>query len=88
MFDCFTNTPDFTAFAAVANNVPLDQMNPAPKQVADRQLRKDAYVSARLPLDREDQCPADLLAHILWRTMKGSHTPYPEWAASRVEQDD
>ena len=24
MFDCFTNTPDFTAFAAVANNVPLD----------------------------------------------------------------
>jgi hypothetical protein len=52
MFDCFTNTPDFTAFAAVANNVPLDQMNPAPKQVADRQLGKDAYVSARLPLDR------------------------------------
>ena len=63
-------------------------MNPAPKQVADRQLRKDAYVSARLPLDREEQCPADLLAHILWRTMKGSHTPYPEWAAIRVEEDD
>ena len=88
MFDCFTNTPDFTAFTAVTNNVPLDQMNPEPKRVADRRLRKDAYVSARLPLDKEDQCPADLLAHILWRAMKGSHTPYPDWAASRVEEDD
>ena len=29
MFDCFTNTPDFTAFDAVTNNVPLDEMNPA-----------------------------------------------------------
>ena len=28
MFDCFTNTPDFTPFDAVTNNVPLDEMNP------------------------------------------------------------
>ena len=28
MFDCFTDTPDFTPFDAVTNNVPLDQMNP------------------------------------------------------------
>jgi YVTN family beta-propeller protein len=88
MFDCFTNMPDFTAFTALTNNVPLDQMNPEPKKVADRQLRKDAYVSARLPLEKADQCPADLLAHILWRTMKGSHTPYPDWAATRVVEDD
>jgi YVTN family beta-propeller protein len=88
MFDCFTNTPDFTPFTALTNNVPLDQMNPEPKKVADRQLRKDAYVSARLPLDKEDQCPANLLAHILWRAMKGSHTPYPDWAATRAEADD
>ena len=36
MFDCFTNLPDFAAFTAVTNNVPLDQMNPKPKRVADR----------------------------------------------------
>ena len=36
MFDCFTNTPDFTPFAAVTNNVPLDQMNPEPKKISDR----------------------------------------------------
>ncbi len=88
MFDCFTNTPDFTAFRAVTNNVPLDQMNPEPKKVGDRQLRRDAYVSARLPLDKEDQCPADVLARILWRAMKGSHTPYPNWAATSGGDDD
>jgi hypothetical protein len=88
MFDCFTNTPDFTAYIAVTNNVPLDQMNPEPKKVADRQLRKDARVSARLPLDKEDQCPADVLAQILWRATKGSHIPYPAWAATRTGEDD
>ena len=57
MFDCFTNTPELTAFDAVTNNVPLDEMNPAPKKISDPQLRKDAMVSARLPLDKPDQCP-------------------------------
>jgi len=88
MFDCFTNLPDFTAFSAVTNNVPLDKMNPPGKRVGDAQLRKDAYVSARLPLSKEDQCPADLLAHILWRAMKGPQTPFPEWATSRDRDDD
>ena len=32
MFDCFTNTPDFTAFDAVTNNVPLDEMNPTAEE--------------------------------------------------------
>ena len=45
MFDCFTNTPDFTPFDAVANQMPLDQMNPAPKKISDSRLRRDAYVS-------------------------------------------
>jgi hypothetical protein len=88
MFDCFTDVPDFTPFTAVTNNVPLDTMNRAPKKVADRQLRKDAYVSARLPLHKEDRCPEDLFRHILWRAMKGSQTPYPDWAARVVKEED
>lgn len=87
MFDCFTDRPDFTPFDAVTNNVPLDEMNPAPKQISDSQLRKDAYASARLPLDKEDQCPEDLFNHILWRAMKGSQTPYPVWAVKTVNDD-
>jgi len=88
MFDCFTNAPDFTAFTAVTNQVPLDKMNQSPRQISDAQLRRDAYVSARLPLDKEDQCPEDLFNHILWRAAKGSQTPYPDWAVTAGNDDD
>ncbi|MGA2853912.1 MAG: bifunctional YncE family protein/alkaline phosphatase family protein [Verrucomicrobiota bacterium] len=87
MFDCFTNQPDFTAFDAVTNNVPLDEMNKSPRQISDAQLRKDAIVSAKLPLDKEDQCPEDVFNRILWRAMKGTQTPYPEWAVKVVDDD-
>ena len=86
MFDCFTNTPDFTAFDAVTNNFPLDEMNPAPKQISDAQMRKDAYVSARLPLKKPDQCPEDVLNRILWHATMGTK-PYPEWAVKIVDED-
>jgi YVTN family beta-propeller protein len=86
MFDCFTNVPDYTAFDAVTNQVPLDEMNPPPKKISDAKLRKDAYVSARLPLDKEDQCPEDLFNRILWRATMGAK-PYPEWAVKIVDQD-
>jgi YVTN family beta-propeller protein len=88
MFDCFTNTPDFTPFVAVPNDVPLDQMNPEPKKLSDRVLREDAYASARLPLEKCDQCPEDLLNHIIWRATKGSQIPYPAWAVKAVDDDD
>jgi DNA-binding beta-propeller fold protein YncE len=87
MFDCFTSAPDFSPFMAIANRVPLDEMNPSPKQIKDAQLRRDAVVSARLPLDAEDQCPEDVFNHILWRAAKGSRSPYPVWAISVTETD-
>jgi hypothetical protein len=87
MFDCFSDAPDFAPFDAVPNNVPLDRMNPGSKNISDRLLRKDAQVSARLPLDKPDQCPEDVLNHILWRATKGSRTPYPDWAVKAGEDD-
>ncbi len=88
MFDCFTESADLTPFDSVPNRVPLDQINPAPDKIADRILREDAMVSASLPLDKEDQCPEDIFNRILWRAMKGSRTPYPEWAVARYEEDE
>jgi DNA-binding beta-propeller fold protein YncE len=88
MSDCFAPSPDFTAFTAVTNNIPLDQMNPEPKKVSDRLLRKDAYASARLRLDLPDRCPEDVLNRILWRAMKGPAAPYPAWAVTAVKDDD
>jgi len=86
MFDCFTNRPDFAAFEALTNNIPLDAMNPAPKTIADAQLRRDAYASARLPLAKPDQCPEDVLNRILWRATMGQQ-PYPEWAVKKLDED-
>ncbi len=85
MFDCFTNTPDFTAFDAVSNNIPLDEMNPA--RFTDSQLRRDAYVSAHLPLAQPDQCNEDVLNRILWRATMGAK-PYPEWAVKPAPDND
>ncbi len=87
MFDCFTNTPNFTPFDAVPANIALDEMNPAPRQVSDAQLRKDALVSSRLPFDKEDQCPEQVLNEILWRAAKGSKIPYPAWAVKSTDDD-
>jgi hypothetical protein len=87
MFDCFTNTPDFTPFTALINNIALDQINPPAKKVADALLRKDAYVSARLPLSKPDQCPEDTLNRILWRAMKGPRAAYPAWAVQTIDDD-
>ena len=80
--------PNTTPFAAMPNNVPLDQMNPEPKTVSDSLLRQHAYASARLPLARVDECPEDLLNRILWHAMKGSQTPYPQWAVKLARDDD
>lgn len=88
MTDCFQDTPDFTPFTSVTNRYPLDRMNPGPRRIANRQLRRDAELSNRLPLDEPDKCPEDVLNRILWRAMKGPDEPYPEWAVSRVEDDD
>jgi len=88
MSDCFTDTPDFTPFKAVPNNIPLDQMNLEPKEISEALLRKHASASARLPLDEVDQCPEDLLNRILWHAMKGSQAAYPAWAVKLAEDDD
>jgi YVTN family beta-propeller protein len=88
MFDCFTNTPDLAPFAALPSNIPLDHMNREPRKVSDPLLRKDAYASARLPLDRPDQCPEDQLNRILWHALKGSQTPYPQWAVRSQKDED
>ncbi|HET6383675.1 MAG TPA: alkaline phosphatase family protein [Armatimonadota bacterium] len=76
MTDCFTDHPDFTPYDAVPNLIPLDEMNPSPQAIRDPVRRHYALVSAHLPLKQADQCPDDLLNHILWNAQKGN-APYP-----------
>jgi DNA-binding beta-propeller fold protein YncE len=88
MFACFTNAPNFTPFKAVPANVPLDEMNPDPKAITDPVLRHYAVASEKLPLDAPDKCPEDLLNRIIWHAQKGSQAPYPDWAITKLENDD
>lgn len=87
MFDCFTDVPDFTPFKSVAAKIPLDQMNPTPQAIRDPILRNDAIVSATLNFREVDKAPEDVLNRILWRAMKGTAIPYPEWAVTAADDD-
>jgi len=84
--ECFTAKPDFSAFTAQPNRIPLDRMNPEPQALADPRLRRDARLSAALPLSEVDQCDENLLNHILWRARKGPRAPYPAWAVLPPEE--
>jgi len=88
MFDCFTSEPNFAPFDAVPNKVPLDKMNPSPQSILDAVLKNDAIVSATLNFQEIDRAPEDVLNRILWRAMKGSKTPYPEWAISLNAEEE
>jgi len=88
MADCFTETPDLTPFKAVPNRVPLDELNPPRKKIANPLLRRQAALSARLNFKRVDACPEDVLNRILWHALKGSAVPYPEWATGFRPDDD
>lgn len=88
MFDCFTDVADLKAFDALPTNIPLDQMNPDPKAITEPQLRADALVSLELNFREVDRAPEDVLNRILWRAMKGTRLPYPEWAAGFDDDDE
>jgi YVTN family beta-propeller protein len=86
--DCFTDTPDLAPYAALPNNVPLDQMNGDPQSLGDPQLRADALASERMNFNEVDRAPEDALNRILWRAQRGTAAPYPEWAVQPVADDD
>jgi YVTN family beta-propeller protein len=88
MFDCFSETPDFTPYTAVPANIALDELNPEPEAINDPVLRNDALVSATLNFRQIDKAPEDVLNRILWRSIRGSRVPYPEWAISAHAEDE
>jgi YVTN family beta-propeller protein len=88
MWDTFTDTPDLTPFVALPANILLDQMNPPALALVDPVARRDALASARMNFREVDKAPEDALNRILWRAMKGTREPYPEWAVTAAADDD
>lgn len=88
MSDCFVDEPNLAPYEAMPTLIALDEMNPDPKAINDPELRNDALVSARLNFREVDKAPEDVLNRILWRAMRGSRAPYPEWAITAVDDDE
>jgi Phosphoesterase family len=88
MFDCFTHKPDFAPFSAAESNVALDGLNPETNAIDDAILRSDAVASSKMNFRELDRAPEDVLNRILWRSVRGSKTPYPEWAVDFNPSDE
>ncbi len=76
MTACFTNTPNFTPYSALPNNVPLDEMNPGTSTLRGRP-RYWARQSLRQNFAQFDRADEDTLNRILWHSVKGADAPYP-----------
>lgn len=88
MFDCFQEAADLTPYESAKALVALDQMNPGAEAISDPALKEDALVSATLNFHEVDRAPEDVLNRILWRAMRGSREPYPEWAVSANGEEE
>jgi len=76
LFDCFTNLPDFTAFTALPNNVPLTE---GVLNKRSAQNPKDVYWAKKLKtmdFSRPDRINDDLFNRYIWYMAKGD-APYP-----------
>jgi YVTN family beta-propeller protein len=76
MADCFTETPDFTPYEALPNNIPLDELNPALETLKGDALHW-AKMSMMQDLDDLDRIDEDTFNRILWHSVKGYDVPYP-----------
>jgi YVTN family beta-propeller protein len=74
---CFQDRPHLRPFAAVPNTVPLDEMNPPLDQLKGAALRW-AKKSLELEFAKEDEADEDTLNRILWHSVRGWDTRYPE----------
>lgn len=77
MSDCFTDTPDFTPYKALPNQIPLDRMNPRISSLKGKQ-KYWAEKSMKMPLEEMDQAEDEALNKIIWYAVRGYDVPYPK----------
>ncbi len=86
MVACFNDTPDFTPYQAVPNQIPLDEMNPSLTALEGEALHY-AQKSLEPQFDGIDTGDDDLFNRILWFTAQGNK-PYPIKFAGDDDDDD
>jgi hypothetical protein len=74
---CFQDKPDLSPYRSRPNKVPLDEMNPPLGRLQGKALFW-AKKSLEMDLDEADEADDDTLNRILWHSVRGYDTPYPE----------
>jgi YVTN family beta-propeller protein len=87
MSDCFGQSPDFTPYKYLPNNIPIDEMNPGLSQLSGKALH--FAKKSMLPVfDGIDSGKDDLLNRILWFSARGKE-PYPaKYAGAEEDEGD
>ena len=86
MFNCFSDRPSNFVYHYVANQVPLDEMNPALTLLKGKSLFY-AKQSLRPEFDHIDGGNDNLLNRILWFNVKGKKS-YPQKFTGKDNDDD
>jgi hypothetical protein len=76
MRGCFTGQSDLTPYAAVKNNIPLEEFN-RPVARLEGPAREFALQSLALDLSVEDRADEETFNRILWFATRGDE-PYPK----------
>src|SRR5262245_24247052 len=76
MAEVFTANPNFTPFAALPNQVRLDELNPAVAALRGMELEW-AHASGQMDFSRPDVAGEELLNRAIWYSTKGFNVPYP-----------
>jgi YVTN family beta-propeller protein len=80
---CFQDQRDLTPYTAVPNRVHLDEMNPPLGRLQGPALYW-AKKSLQMDFDEADEADEETLNRILWHSVRGYDTPYPERLAGRA----
>lgn len=87
MFSIFQSEPDLSPYALRQNKIALDEMNP-PAQALKGIAREHAIASAKMNFTEPDAAPEQLLNRIVWHSVKGYQTRYPEEFAGEDDDDE
>ncbi len=87
MFSVFTADPDFTAYRARPNRIPLDEMNP-PLNALRGLPRRLAEESLQMDFREPDAAPEQTLNRAIWHSVKGFAVPYPSGSKAGSQSAD
>lgn len=87
MTACFADHPNETPYAAVANRVPLEELNP-PTSALHGERKRWAQACARLDWSDVDRANPNIVAHAVWEVQRPGEAFPRKWYNLNVRGDE